>query len=293
VPAPPVVAAEHLRRVFGDGSAPVEALADVSFRVAPQEVVAVVGPNGSGKSTLLRIIGGLLAPTAGNVEVAGRAVAGPDPRIGFVFQEPRLLPWRSARDNVALPLELAGWPVSERSVRADRLLELVGMTGFPDARPAQLSGGMRQRVAVARALALDPAVLLMDEPFSALDALTRERLNVEMLRLWERTRTTTIVVTHSIPEAVFLADRVIVLSPRPARVAAEVMVDLPSPRSLGTLGSPAFAALAAQVRLQLELAGGRAEAAAARGVGDTEALLDAIETAGRPAWFDPFGRNRA
>jgi NitT/TauT family transport system ATP-binding protein len=265
----------------------------VSLHAAPQEIVAIVGPNGSGKSTLLRILGGLLPPTSGRVEVAGRQVLGPDPRVGFVFQEPRLLPWRSARDNVALPLELVGQPPSERRTRADELLALVGITGFPDARPAQLSGGMRQRVALARALALDPAVLLMDEPFSALDALTRERLNVEVLRLWERTRTTTIVVTHSIPEAVFLADRVLVLSPRPAHVAAEIPIELPAPRSLGTLGSPAFAAYAAEVRLQLELAsGGRAETDRARVAGDTEALLDAVEKIGRPAWFDPFGRRR-
>lgn len=285
--------AEHVRRVFTDGQEPLEALADVSLRVAPREIVAVVGPNGSGKSTLLRILGGLLPPTAGRVEVGGRAVVEPDPRIGFVFQEPRLLPWRGVRDNVGLPMELGGWPADQRRGRTDELLELVGMRAVPDARPAQLSGGLRQRLAVARALALDPTVLLMDEPFSALDALTRERLNVEMLRLWERTRTTTVLVTHSIPEAVLLADRVVILSPRPARVAAEVRIDLPTPRSLGTLGSAAFAAMAAQVRLELELAtGGRPDMEGRPGRGDTEALLAGIETLGRPAWFDPFRKER-
>ena len=292
-PSAPAVLASHVRRVFTDGPEPLEALADVSLRVAPQEIVAIVGPNGSGKSTLLRILGGLLSPTDGRVEVGGREVRGPDPRVGFVFQEPRLLPWRAVRDNVGLPLELAGWSAEERTRRTDELLELVGMAGVPDARPSQLSGGMRQRLAVARALALDPTVLLMDEPFSALDALTRERLNVEVLRLWERTRTTTILVTHSIPEAVLLADRVLILSPRPAHVAAEVRVDLPGPRSLGTLGSAAFAAIAAEVRLQLELAsGGRVDLESRRPRGDTEALLEGIDTLGRPAWFDPFGKER-
>jgi NitT/TauT family transport system ATP-binding protein len=279
---------EHIRRVFTDGPEPLEALADISFRVAPEEIVAVVGPNGSGKSTLLRILGGLLPPTPGRVEVGGREVLEPDPRIGFVFQEPRLLPWRAARANVGLPMELAGWPAEARRRRTEELLDLVGMTGVPDVRPAQLSGGMRQRLAVARALALGATVLLMDEPFSALDALTRDRLNVEMLRLWERTRSTTVLVTHSIPEAVLLADRVLVLSPRPARVAAEVRVELPVPRSLRTLGSAAFAELAAEVRLQLELASGGEVDAEATHRGDSEALLAGIDTVGRRAWFDPF-----
>jgi len=293
VDASPAIAAEHLRRVFTDGPEPLEALADVSLRVAPQEIVAIVGPNGSGKSTLLRILAGLLPPTAGRVEVGGQEVREPDPRIGFVFQEPRLLPWRHVRDNVGLPLELAGRPAAERARRTEELLELVGLTGVPDVRPAQLSGGMRQRLAVARALALSPTVLLMDEPFSALDALTRERLNVEVLRLWERTRTTTVLVTHSIPEAVLLGDRVLILSPRPAHVAAEVRVDLPAPRSLGTLGSAAFAAIAAEVRLQLELAsGGRPDVESRWPRGDTEALLAGIDTLGGPAWFDPFRKER-
>ncbi len=285
--------ASHVRRIYTDAPEPLVALADVSLDVAAQEIVAIVGPNGSGKSTLLRILGGLLPPTVGRVEVGGQEVRGPDPRVGFVFQEPRLLPWRAARDNVGLPMELAGWPAEERTRRTDELLALVGMAGFPGARPSQLSGGMRQRLAVARALALDPTVLLMDEPFSALDALTRERLNVEMLRLWERTRTTTVLVTHSIPEAVLLADRVLILSPRPAHVAAEVAVALPAPRSLGTLGSAAFAAIAAEVRLQLELAsGGRTDVESRRPRGDTEALLEGIDTLGRPAWFDPFRKER-
>jgi NitT/TauT family transport system ATP-binding protein len=286
--AGPAISVEHIRRVFTDGPEPLEALADVSFHVAPEEILAVVGPNGSGKSTLLRILGGLLPPTAGRVEVGGHEVLEPDPRIGFVFQEPRLLPWRAARANVGLPMELAGWPAEARRQRTEQLLDLVGMAGVPDVRPGQLSGGMRQRLAVARALALGATVLLMDEPFSALDALTRDRMNVEMLRLWERTRSTTVLVTHSIPEAVLLADRVLVLSPRPARVAAEVRIELPAPRSLRTLGSPAFATLAGEVRTQLELASGGEADAAATHHGDSEALLGGIDTLGRRAWFDPF-----
>ena len=283
--------------MFTDGPEPLEALADVSFGVAPEEIVAIVGPNGSGKSTLLRILGGLLPATNGRVEIGGLEIVAPDPRIGFVFQEPRLLPWRRVRDNVGLPMELAGWTAEARGARTEELLELVGLVDVPDVRPSQLSGGMRQRLAVARALALGATVLLMDEPFSALDALTRERLNVEMLRLWERTRTTTVVVTHSIPEAVLLADRVLVLSPRPARVAAEVRVQLPAPRSLATLGTAAFAALAAEVRLQLELAtGGEPESERIGGRGDRGPAHEDVEAPadayGQPAWFDPFGRER-
>ena len=283
--------------MFTDGPEPLEALADVSFGVAPEEIVAIVGPNGSGKSTLLRILGGLLPATNGRVEIGGLEIVAPDPRIGFVFQEPRLLPWRRVRDNLGLPMELAGWTAEARGARTEELLELVGLVDVPDVRPSQLSGGMRQRLAVARALALGATVLLMDEPFSALDALTRERLNVEMLRLWERTRTTTVVVTHSIPEAVLLADRVLVLSPRPARVAAEVRVQLPAPRSLATLGTAAFAALAAEVRLQLELASGEelmTERVGDRGArGSAREELDTPgEPYGQPAWFDPFGREQ-
>ncbi len=213
--------------------------------------MAVIGPNGSGKSTLLRIIGGLLAPTGGQVWLDDRTVAGPDPRAAYVFQEPRLLPWRSTLDNVAYPLELAGWPAPRRREKAGALLRAVGLAELHDARPHQLSGGMRQRAAIARALLTEPGVLLLDEPFSALDALTRERLNVELLELWERHRPTIVLVTHSIPEAVFLADRVVVLSPRPGTIVAEVPVHLPRPRALDALDAAAVSSTAAAIRAHL------------------------------------------
>jgi len=298
-PAPPAVTAARLRRVFVDAAAPLEAIADVSLAVAEREVVAVVGPNGCGKSTLLRILAGLLPPTEGSVVLGDRPVTGPDPRIGMVFQEPRLLPWLGVRANVGLPLELAGWSAADRRVRVQELLELVGLADVPDVRPAQLSGGMRQRLAIARALALRPQVLLMDEPFSALDALTRERFNAEMLRLWEKTPTTSVLVTHAIAEAVFLADRVIVLSPRPARVVADLPVDLPRQRTLRTPESAALSTTAARVRAHLR--GATDDVRDATGAivpgrlpgSDAEALLEGIEAVGRPAWFDPFGREHS
>ncbi|HXG40701.1 MAG TPA: ABC transporter ATP-binding protein [Candidatus Limnocylindrales bacterium] len=225
----------------------------IDLVVGRREVVAIVGPNGSGKSTLLRVAGGLLAPESGAVEVDGRPLDGPSREVGFVFQEPRLFPWRSVAGNVAYPLELAGVPRAERATRVAELVTLVGLTGFEQARPHELSGGMRQRAAIARALALRPSVLLLDEPFSALDALTRERFNLELLRLWEETRTTILLVTHSIPEALFVADRVVVLSPRPGRVVAVVPSPLGRPRTAADLASPALAAASGEVRRHLEL----------------------------------------
>jgi NitT/TauT family transport system ATP-binding protein len=227
------------------------ALDHLSLDVAPREVVALIGPNGCGKSTLLRILAGLIAPDEGSVTIDGRPVTGPDPSIGLVFQEPRLLAWRSVNDNVRFPMELAGWPRGRQAARAADLLNLVGLREVAGARPSTLSGGTRQRVAIARALALEPAALLLDEPFSALDALTRERFNAELLTLWQRTGTTIVLVTHSIPEAVFLADRVIVLSPRPGRVVADVRVDLPRPRRLVDVDTASAGRIAAEVRSHL------------------------------------------
>ncbi len=233
------------------GGEPLVALDRLSLDIARGEVVAIVGPNGSGKSTLLRVVDGLLAPEAGDVEIEGRSVRGPDPAVGFVFQEPRLLPWRNALDNVAYPLELAGLSPRDRAARARDLLRTVGVASFAEARPHELSGGMRQRVAIARALALEPSILLLDEPFSALDALTRERFNLELLRLWERTATTIVLVTHSVPEALFVADRVAVLSPGPGRVVGVRPSPLGRPRSLDDLGSPSLAEAAAELRAGL------------------------------------------
>ena len=237
---------------FERADGPLVALDGVNLAVDPGEIVALIGPNGSGKSTLLRVIAGLLHPESGSVELDGRAVTSPDPDVGLVFQEPRLLPWRSVAANIVYPLELAGWPRDRRHARLEELLTIVRLRTAAGARPSQLSGGMRQKVALARALALEPRVLLLDEPFSALDALTRERLNGELLELWARTETTGIVVTHSISEAIFLADRVVVLSARPGRVVADLPVRLPRPRSIGALDAAVVSPLARAIRANLE-----------------------------------------
>ena len=232
------------------GTLPV--LDGIELEIPDGGIVALIGPNGCGKSTLLRVIAGLLPAGTGEALLDDAPIAGPDPRIGLVFQEPRLLPWRSAADNITYPLELAGWPADRR---AERLATLTGLVGLDPAvaasRPAELSGGTRQRVALARALALEPAVLLLDEPFSALDALTRERFDLELLRLWERAATTIVMVTHSIPEAILVADRVVVLSPRPGRVVADIEVELPRPRTIDDLDEAAVSQTARQIRSHL------------------------------------------
>jgi NitT/TauT family transport system ATP-binding protein len=211
----------------------------------------VIGPNGCGKSTLLRLVAGLLAPDAGEVRVGGGAPSAGDGRVGLAFQQPRLVPWRSTLENVALPLELAGIDAEDRRDRAAGALERVGLAAAARLRPRELSGGMAQRAALARALISDPAVLLLDEPFSALDALTRETFDAELQRLWLERRRTMILVTHSVAEAVSLADRVVVMAPRPGRVARLVDVDLPRPRPVDLTGDPRAAALAAEVRSAL------------------------------------------
>ncbi|MDP9482530.1 MAG: ABC transporter ATP-binding protein [Chloroflexota bacterium] len=251
--SPPAIRLTGVRRTFAttDRKARLVALDGLDLEVAANEVVAIIGPNGSGKSTLLRIIGGLLGPDAGTVEIDGRPVDGPDRAVGFVFQEPRLLPWRDVLANVAYPLELAGAARPEREARAHEVLRLVGLDGFATSRPHRLSGGLRQRAAIARALALGPSVLLLDEPFSALDALTRERLDLELLGLWQQTATTVVLVTHSISEAVLLADRTVVLSRRPGRVVATVPSPFGRPRRLEDLTSPELAKAAAAVRAAL------------------------------------------
>jgi NitT/TauT family transport system ATP-binding protein len=244
------------------GSLPV--LAGVDLAVPAGGIVALIGPNGCGKSTLLRVIAGLLSPSSGEARLDGVRITEPDPRIGLVFQEPRLLPWRSAADNITYPLELADWPASRRATRLTALIEMVDLDpAATTARPSELSGGMRQRVALARALALEPEVLLLDEPFSALDALTRERFDLELLRLWDRAAPTIVLVTHSIAEAILVADRVVVLSPRPGRVVADITVDLPRPRTIADLDAAAVSRTALEIRSHLgdPLATDRLEAA--------------------------------
>lgn len=236
---------------FGARSGGVEALGGVNLEIAAGSFTAVIGPNGCGKSTLLRLVAGLLEPTGGNVMVDGSVPRPGDGRAGLGFQQPRLIPWRTTIDNVALPLELAGVPAAERRARASEALDRVGLTAAALLRPRELSGGMAQRAAIARALIGDPPVLLLDEPFSALDALTRETFNDELQRLWMERPRTVVFVTHSVSEAVALADRVVVMTPRPGRVARIVDVDLPRPRPAELLGDPRAAELAAEVRVAL------------------------------------------
>jgi NitT/TauT family transport system ATP-binding protein len=221
----------NLSASFAGRQGDLEALQDVSFDVARGEFVCLIGPSGCGKSTLLRIIAGLLPPTEGTVYLEGQEQRHPGRRVGLIFQDPTLLPWRTVYDNVALPLELLGWQADKVEQRTQSLLAFVGLADFSTAYPATLSGGMAQRTALARALAQEPDVLLLDEPFGALDALTREYMSVELLRIWERTHRTMVMVTHNVEEAALLADRVVVLSARPGRIVKVVPVSLDRPRS--------------------------------------------------------------
>jgi NitT/TauT family transport system ATP-binding protein len=220
-------------RSFAGRSGTVEALRDIDLDVAEGEFVAVLGRSGCGKSTMLRLIAGLLPATGGDIRVAGETVVKPRRDIAMMFQRPALLPWRSVLDNVLLPVQIFGWRATAHRQRAHELLELAGLGGFEKRQPHELSGGMQQRVALCRALITDPRVLLMDEPFSALDALTREELSGELQRIHMNTGATIVFVTHSIDEAVLLADRVVVLSPRPGRVREILEVKIPRPRTLG------------------------------------------------------------
>ncbi len=240
---PPEVVCTGLARTFGAGPAGIEALAPLTLTFAAGRTTALVGPSGCGKSTLLRLVAGLEVPTAGTVAIGGEAPAEVTRRAGLAmaFQDASLLPWRTVRGNVALALTLARQPADGPAV--DRLIHLVGLAGFEDRRPAELSGGMRQRVAIARCLATQPQLLLLDEPFGAVDELTRLRLNEDLPRLWEATGTTTLLVTHSVAEAVLLADRVVVFSSRPGRVVADIAVPLPRPRDREMTRLPEFHAL--------------------------------------------------
>ena len=244
-----------------DGTA-MEALTGIDLAIRSGEFVSLIGPSGCGKSTLLRLIGDLTAPTAGRVTVNGKAAhqARLDRDYGMVFQAPLLFDWRTVEDNVKLPLELTGQNRAGRDARAREMLELVELTEFGRHHPYQLSGGMQQRVAIARALAFSPALLLMDEPFGALDEMTRERMNSEVLRIWEQTEITVVFVTHSIPEAVFLSSRVVVMSARPGRVTRVIDVDLPRPRGVETREMRRYFELVTAVREALRGGNGRHEA---------------------------------
>ncbi len=221
----PILTVRDLAAVFPDNNGGLRALEEVSFEVCPQEFICVLGPSGSGKSTLLRILAGLLAPTKGEVNFEDHR----QPRIGMVFQQANLMPWRTVLQNIMLPLELEGAP--DATERAQDLIRRMGLQGFENNWPRDLSGGMAQRVAIARALIHDPDLLLLDEPFGSLDALTRERMWTELSRIWQADRKTVIMVTHSINESLFLSDRVLVLTQRPGRIKLDLKVDLPRPRS--------------------------------------------------------------
>ena len=242
---------------------PVRALDGINFDVTSGEFVSLVGPSGCGKSTLLKIIAGLYRPTSGVASIAGRPIAGPSRDIGMVFQGPVLLPWRTVLQNVMLPVEVQHLDRVAFHERTQALLATMGLEDFHDYYPYQLSGGMQQRVSIARALIQNPAILLMDEPFGALDAMTREGMNLELLRIWSGTGKTVIFVTHSIIEAVFLSSRVVVMSSRPGRVLDVIDVDLPMPRTLDVMGAPEFGRLAVHIRSRLEYGAGGAVAAAA------------------------------
>jgi NitT/TauT family transport system ATP-binding protein len=242
---------ENVHKVYNSGKDKVVALEEVSFSVAEAEFVTVVGRSGCGKSTLLKITAGLLSSTAGSVRVAGAPVLGPLTNIGIVFQSPVLLAWRRALDNVLLQIESRKLNVEQYREKALQLLELSGLKGFEYKYPNELSGGMQQRVSISRALIHDPPLLLMDEPFGALDAITRDEMNIELLRIWHGAKKTVLFITHSIPEAVFLGDRVVVMTPRPGKVAEIVNIDLPRPRTTTIRDETQFTSYVKQIRKSL------------------------------------------
>ncbi len=249
-----VVQLAGVNKVFGQGRQnAVRALDDINLTIGTNEFVSLIGPSGCGKSTLLRLIGDLIQPSAGSVVVNGKPAheARLKREYGMVFQQATLMDWRSIRHNIEMPLEIMAWPAERRLARAREMLALVGLEEFERHYPWQLSGGMQQRVAIARALAFEPALLLMDEPFGALDEMTRERLQMEVLRIWGQTRTTVVFVTHSIPEAVFLSTRVVVMSARPGQISGIVDIDLPQPRSFETREDPRFFQKITEVRERL------------------------------------------
>jgi len=243
-----LIHARGVAKSYQTGDGEVESLRPLEFEVGEGEFVSVVGPSGCGKSTLLKLIAGLLPASSGSIEIGGASVDGPPPGIGIVFQSHVLLPWRTVLANILLQAEVRGLPREQSLVRARQLVAMVGLEGFENKFPWQLSGGMQQRASICRALVHDPAILLMDEPFGALDAMTREKMNLELQRIWAAAKKTVLLITHSIPESIFLSDRVLVMSERPGSIAAIYDVALPRPRTLAMMGSPEFAVLAQTIR---------------------------------------------
>ena len=234
--------------VYQGSGRSVAALEGISTGIGRGEFVSIVGPSGCGKSTLLKLVFGIRKMTSGAITISGEQVAGPRRDVGMVFQNPVLLPWRRIFDNVMLPVEVLGLPFKDYESKAKKLLELVGLGGFEQMYPQELSGGMQQRAAIARALVFDAPVLLMDEPFGALDAMTREHMNLELQRIWQADRRTILFVTHSISEAAFLSDRILVMSARPGRILEDIRVDAPRPRALDDMLRPAFGEIVSRVR---------------------------------------------
>jgi NitT/TauT family transport system ATP-binding protein len=244
----PILTVKNLSVVFPDNNGGLRALDDISFDVSPREFICFLGPSGSGKTTLLRILASLLKPTSGELYF----IRNQRPEIGMVFQQSNLMPWRSVMDNIKLPLELEGMEENEARLKAQEMIELVGLRGFEDSWPRELSGGMAQRVAIARALIHDPDLLLLDEPFGSLDAITRDRMWMELSRIWQARQKTVIMVTHSINESLFLADRVLVLTQRPGNIKLDLKVDLPRPRNDDIRYTTHFGKLARKLRDAIE-----------------------------------------
>jgi NitT/TauT family transport system ATP-binding protein len=264
VESPPLVQLDRVRKVFTTTSGePVHALEDVSMSIGASEFVSVIGSSGCGKTTLLRIVAGLELHYDGRLLLRGQEERGPTRDVGIVFQDANLLPWRTVLSNVLLPAQVLKLNMVQATERAHWLIDLVGLTGFENKYPLELSGGMRQRVAIARALVHDPAVLLMDEPFGALDAMTRDKMNLELLKIWDSAKKTVFLITHSISEAVFMSDRVVLMSPRPGRIVDDVPIELPRPRDLDMLSTEAFGTYTRMLRRQLDALAEASEAIAA------------------------------
>ena len=255
-PTRTLIHARGLSKVYITGSGEVTALKGLDFEIYGGELVSVVGQSGCGKSTLLKVLAGILPFTAGSVELDGKPLRGPTRAAAVVFQSPVLLPWRTVLDNVLLPIEFRRLPMPAYRQRALDLLEMVGISEFAQRYPFELSGGMQQRAAIVRALVQDPQLLLMDEPFGALDAMTREQMNLELIRIWSQSRKTVIFITHSIAEAIFLSDRVIAMTARPGSIADVITIDLPRPRDISVINTDRFGRYAAQLRSLLDARGG-------------------------------------